>query len=496
MQNRRRARLRRMRRMKLICAAAAALIITVAVILIIALSSAKPVLTLNYAEEQIEVFSNYTKANVSASAKVLWFNVDVDVSTVGEVNTNKVGEYELKHTAVFSKNSVTKTQKIKVVDTTPPEIKVEEENAVVNFESYPINIEDIKVNFTATDNYDGDLTAKVQKSIVNDNQYFLSVKDSSGNEATKEINLIFDDGERPTLLLSGPTTVYFAEGSKYAEPGYSALDKLDGDITDKVEISGDVDFNKSGTYFIQYKVSDSNGYVTKISRKVVVYGGKTSDNYDDVEPNGKVVYLTFDDGPGVYTDRLLGYLDQYNVKATFFVTNQFSKYQNLIGKAYKKGHKIAVHTYSHQMYTANNNIYSSVDAYMQDFNKMQDVIEAQTGTTTNIFRFPGGTNNTISKSLCPGIMTTLAKQMTDAGYFYFDWNVDSYDSRSSSNTQKIIDETISQIKNKKNAVVLMHDIHKKTVDAVPAIIEYCLENGYTFKVLDENAPAVRNKPQN
>ena len=93
-------------------------------------------------------------------------------------------------------------------------------------------------------------------------------------------------------------------------------------------------------------------------------------------------------------------------------------------------------------------------------------------------------------------MTELAKQMTDAGYSYFDWNVDSYDSRSYSNTQKIITETINQIKTKKNAVVLMHDIHKKTVEAVPAIIEYCLNNGYTFKVLDENSPAVRNKPQN
>ena len=492
----RRKRRYTLRKARVFCAALVAFVIIFAIVFAVALSAAKPVISLNCTEEQLEVFSDYTKSKVTATAKVLWFNFDLEVSTVGEVDMGKLGEYEIKHTAVFSKKSVTKTQKIKVVDTTPPEIKTEEENAVVKFESYPIKLSDIKVSFTATDNYDGDLTAQVEQSIVNDNQYFLKVKDSSGNEAAKEINLIFDDGERPTLVLSGTTTVYVAEGSKYAEPGYSAMDKLDGDITDKVEITGDIDFNKSGTYLVNYKVTDSNGYTTKISRKVVVYGGKTADNFGDVQPNGKVVYLTFDDGPGAYTDRLLGYLKQYNVKATFFVTNQFSKYQDLIGKAYSQGHKIAVHTYSHQMYTSSNNIYSSIDAYMKDFNKMQDVIEAQTGTTTNIFRFPGGTNNTISKSLCPGIMTELTKQMTAAGYFYFDWNVDSYDSRSSSNTQKIIDETISQIKNKKNAVVLMHDIHKKTVDAVPAIIEYCLENGYTFKVLDETAPAVRTKPQN
>ena len=484
------------RRTRLIRAISAAVVITLAAIFFIVLSNVKPEIVLTSLEQQTEVFSHYTNADVKAKAKLLWMEFDLEVYTTGEVDTNKVGEYKVEHTALFLGNSVTKTQTVKVVDTTPPEITAEEENAAITFDSYPISVDDVKIKYTATDNYDGDLTAKVEKSIENRNQYFLTVKDSSGNEAKKEINLIFDDGIRPTLVLKGPTTVYFEVGGKYSEPGYSAIDKLDGDISNKVEIDGDIDFNKSGTYSIQYKVTDSNGYTTKISRKVVIYGGKTADSFLDVEPNGKVVYLTFDDGPGAYTDRLLEILDRYNVKATFFVTNQFSKYQNLIGKAHRKGHKIAVHTYSHQMYKNQNNIYASVDAFMNDFNKMQDVIEAQTGSTTNIMRFPGGTNNTISRSYCKGIMTTLVQQMTAAGYHYFDWNVDSYDSRSSSNTQTIITETITQIKTKKNAVVLMHDTHKKTVDAVPAILEYCLENGYTFKVLDENAPAVRNKVQN
>lgn len=188
-------------------------------------------------------------------------------------------------------------------------------------------------------------------------------------------------------------------------------------------------------------------------------------------------------------------MDKYNVKATFFVTNQFPKYQNLIKTAYDKGHKIAVHTCSHQIYSKNNNIYSSVDAYMKDFNAMQDIIFKQTGNTTNIFRFPGGTNNTISKGQCKGIMTALAKQMTDAGYFYFDWNVDSNDS-THRNTQSVISDTIGQISKKQNAVVLMHDIKNYSVEAVPAIIEYCLEKGYSFKVLDETSPAVRFKPVN
>lgn len=444
---------------------------------------------------QVEVMSENFESDVKAKVPFLWFNIDVKVETNGEIDNTKIGEYTLEHTASFFFKKFKTTSKVKVVDTTPPVIRTEDDNVTVEFVSLPINPDSIKVNFTAIDNYDGDITAKVEKT-VKDKSCFLTVTDTAGNTATKEVNLVFDDGISPVIVLKGPSAVYLEVGSKYADAGFAATDNLDGNITEKVEVSGKVDVNKSGIYNIEYKVTDSSNNTAKIVRKVVVYGSADANSFTHIKSNGKTVYLTFDDGPGAYTEQLLDILDKYNVKATFFVTNQFPKYQSIIGKTYLKGHKVAVHSYSHQIYSKTNNIYGNIEAFMNDFNAMQSIIEAQTGKTTNVFRFPGGTNNTISKSQCQGIMTELTKRMTDAGYFYFDWNVDSYDSRSSSNTQKIITETINQIKNKKNAVVLMHDIHKKTVDAVPAVIEYCLNNGYTFNVLDENAPAVRNKPQN
>lgn len=485
----------RKKRIITISVIAAVALVLIATLTVLALSRCGVKFIGNADKQQIEVFSKYSCSDVKAEVEFLWFKINLKTKISGEVNTEKTGEYTLTHIAEFFGKTYETVSKVSVVDTTPPEIKTEDEDVTIEFVNYPINPDKIKVSFTATDNYDGDITAKVEKT-VKDNICVLTVSDSSGNKAEKEINLVFDDGIRPVLVLKGPSTVYLEVGSKYAESGYSATDNLDGNITDKVKVSGEVDTGNSGIYNIEYSVTDSSGNTTKLNKKVVVYGNANAENFNDITPNGKTVYLTFDDGPGAYTEKLLSILKNYNVKATFFVTNQFPKYQSLIGKAHSEGHKIAVHTYSHQMYNKNNNIYSSVNAYMNDFNAMQNVIKAQTGSETNIFRFPGGTNNTISKSSCQGIMTQLAEQMTNAGYFYFDWNVDSYDSRSSSNTQKIITETINQIKNKKNAVVLMHDIHKKTVDAVPAIIEYCLENGYTFKVLDENSPAVRYKPQN
>lgn len=209
-----------------------------------------------------------------------------------------------------------------------------------------------------------------------------------------------------------------------------------------------------------------------------------------IPSNEKTIYLTFDDGPGPYTKKLLGYLREYNVKATFFVTNQSPGYSYLLKNIVDDGHAIGVHSLTHEW-----SIYSSEKSYMKDFNAMHDLIKTKTGVDTKLFRFPGGTNNTVSRSYSRGIMTKLAKSMTDAGYVYFDWNVDCYDTSGYSSSQ-IVQTTINQIKGRKTSVVLMHDIRNTTVEAVKRIIEFGLDNGYVFRVLDENSPAVRFKPAN
>ena len=204
----------------------------------------------------------------------------------------------------------------------------------------------------------------------------------------------------------------------------------------------------------------------------------------------KVVYLTFDDGPGPNTERLLGYLKQYDVKATFFVTNQNSAYKHLYKKIVADGHAIGVHTYTHSW-----SIYSSEKSYMNDFNKMHDLIYKETGVDTKIFRFPGGTNNTVSRSYSKGIMAKMVKKLTDEGYVYFDWNVDCRDTQGYS-ASEIARTTINQIKGKKTSIVLMHDTKRNTVNAIKTIIEYGLKNGYTFSVLDETSPKVQFRPVN
>ncbi len=212
--------------------------------------------------------------------------------------------------------------------------------------------------------------------------------------------------------------------------------------------------------------------------------------YKETAKNVKTIYLTFDDGPGPYTEKLLKYLKKYDVKATFFVTNQSPKYKYVLKEIVKDGHAIGVHTLTHEW-----SIYSSKKSYLKDFNAMHKIILDETGVDTKIFRFPGGTNNTVSRRYSRGIMKQMAKYMTDEGYIYFDWNIDCGDTAGYSSS-KIAQTTINQIKKRHTSVVLMHDLKRNTVEAVKTIIEYGLKNGYEFAVIDESTPRVQFKPAN
>lgn len=197
----------------------------------------------------------------------------------------------------------------------------------------------------------------------------------------------------------------------------------------------------------------------------------------------KTVYLTFDDGPGRYTKELLDVLDKYNAKATFFVTNQYPTYRGLIKEEAKRGHTVAVHTYSHDY----SKVYASESAYFKDLEKMNDIVEQQTGQRAWLIRFPGGSSNAVSKKYCPGLMTTLVKSVGEHGYYYADWNVDSGDASSSSNATEVANKVINDIQHHSVSVVLQHDTKGYSVDAVEKILQWGQEHGYTFKAMNKDS---------
>ena len=208
--------------------------------------------------------------------------------------------------------------------------------------------------------------------------------------------------------------------------------------------------------------------------------------------DGKTIYLTFDDGPGVSTQHLLAILAQYDVKATFFVTNFRPDCRFLIAREAREGHTVAVHSYTHDY----KKIYASTDAFWQDYNAMDDIIFACTGQHATVMRFPGGTSNTISKSYCSGIMTVLAQQMLAKGISYVDWNVDSNDAGGASSSDEVLNNLKNSVSKMTNSVVLCHDIKPYTVEAMESFIPWALEEGYTFMPCTADSFVCRHKPQN
>ena len=222
-----------------------------------------------------------------------------------------------------------------------------------------------------------------------------------------------------------------------------------------------------------------------MSRVVSVYAPNSS--------GGRVIYLTFDDGPSAYTGELLNILAKYNVKATFFVTNVNSKYSYYIREAYNQGHAIGLHTSSHNY----SRIYASVDAYFADLDLIDQTVFNMTGTHSKLLRFPGGSSNTVSRNYSRGIMSTLAGMVTDRGYKYFDWNVSSGDAGSTVlSSEEYARNVINGLGDGSYYIVLQHDTNINSIRAVSSIIEYGISHGYSFKALDLNSPTVHHRIAN
>lgn len=441
-----------------------------------------------FSDTTLEYGDEYQYPEVQAYYKTPILNAKgtpVEVTREGEIDLTHLGVYELTYSADY--RGVTKTEKLKIeiVDTVAPVITLvsDPEHFTSPIASYE------EEGYSAVDNYDGDITDKVVSKEEN-GVVTYTVKDSSGNEATVTRTIVYKDVVPPKISLSGDSRIYVELGSSYKEPGYKATDDCDGDITQKVSVKGSVDANKKGEYTLEYTVEDSYGNKAKAKRTVLVYEKQAKT--PTVNPGDKIVYLTFDDGPGAYTSQLLDVLDKYGVKVTFFVTNQYPGYQNLIAQEAQRGHTVAIHTYSHKY----SEVYSSVNAYFNDLEKMSAICEKQTGKKPTIIRFPGGTSNAISKNYCVGIMSQLRQEVELRGYYYCDWNVDSNDAGGARSASAVAANVIAGIKDHNVSVVLQHDIHKYSVEAVDEIIAWGLANGYKFLPLEESSPMVHHRVNN
>lgn len=203
---------------------------------------------------------------------------------------------------------------------------------------------------------------------------------------------------------------------------------------------------------------------------------------DEAEPEGKVVYLTFDDGPSANTDRILEVLDRYGVKATFFVIGATGEEsQRRMRDIVAAGHTIGVHSWSHNY----RNIYASVEDYLADFHRLYQWVYEVTGVYPQVFRFPGGSINGYNQALYKEIISEMLRR----GFHYFDWNASAQDATVTPLDPAVITANCLKGIGRERVVVLAHDsaARSTTVEALPSVIQGYLDAGYSFAAL---SPAV------
>ena len=428
-------------------------------------------------EMSIEQGSEYTEPGVYAVSSGRIFGEGkkhLDIITRGTVDSSVVGSYSIEYTVASIFGSCSTSRTVNVVDTQAPTIEL---NYVQGYEPSWIDGY-VEEGYTAFDSYDGDITANVRCQTLAD-RIVYTVADSSGNETSVERPLP-DYRDTPLISLVGGEYVELLAGTPFEEPGYSAMDGMGNDLTAHIVREGEVTQWITGEYYITYSLVSGSGETVTATRLVNVIPHTLPET---VQPEGRSIYLTFDGGPGPYTGRLLDVLSAYGVPATFFVTAADNRYYDQIGRAYREGHSIGVHTSTHNY----QQIYSSEEAWFEDFFAMQEIIYQQTGEYTRLFRFPGGSSNTVS-SFNPGIMSRLSKIMTDMGYKFFDWNVSSGDAGETNDTQEIIENIINGCAGRNVSVVLQHDIKDYSVAAVEQVIIWGKNNGYSFRALDMSSP--------
>ncbi len=193
---------------------------------------------------------------------------------------------------------------------------------------------------------------------------------------------------------------------------------------------------------------------------------------------GKVVFLTFDDGPSEkVTPAILDVLGEYKIKATFFVLGcMCTKNPDVLRDIYSRGHSIGNHSYTHNF----KELYKNEENFLSELKATENVIKQILGDeySTRLFRFPGGSFESYKRC--------YMDVLNEEGYVSVDWNAVTGDAEVVSPTfEKILERMKATVKDKSNVILLMHDSATKqvTAEALPYIIEFLKSEGFEFAII-------------
>lgn len=206
----------------------------------------------------------------------------------------------------------------------------------------------------------------------------------------------------------------------------------------------------------------------------------------------KKVYLTFDDGPGSQSGKILDILKKNHVKATFFVTGkEDASSKKIYQRIVKEGHTLAMHSYSH----IQDVIYDSKEAFEKDLKQINRCLYEATGVHTKFYRFLGGSSTQNTSLPIQNFIDVLKKNH----YLYLDWNVISPDINNANATkEQVVTGVMQGVDAYDTAVVLMYDVADKpmTVKALPSIIKQIKAKNYELLPVDESMILIQHNNGN
>ncbi len=226
---------------------------------------------------------------------------------------------------------------------------------------------------------------------------------------------------------------------------------------------------------------DTETEQTDDNEKNTEKAGKTS------KKTGKRVYLTFDDGPSIYTGQILDILSANDVKATFFVIGRDKQYYDYYKRIVDEGHTIGMHSYSHVY----QDFYASANSFAEEITKLNDLIYDVTGTKSSIFRFPGGSSNNVA----PLPIQDYIAYLNENNINYYDWNALNGDAVTSGlSPDQLVKNIMNDVSNNQDSIVLMHDLQTThtTVESLQLLIDTLKSEGYEILPIDADTPLIQH----
>lgn len=299
-------------------------------------------------------------------------------------------------------------------------------------------------------------------------------KSYDGTNVEKEYIEEYKEKARNLILFSQYVVTnnyydYIFTNNNISEEYRNSVGTVNMDVQVKLE-------KKDYEHFVEYFKKCNEEYISK--RAALKEERENRDKQD------KVVYLTFDDGPNNYYDKILKALSKNNIKATFFVVGTAKEKE--LKKIKEEGHTIGLHSASHNY----SYIYRSEKDYLWDLYELQDFVYQVTGEYSHYIRFPGGSKNRVSDEVNSGIMDKLRPLVEDLGFEYYDWHVATGDSSERATREHILSSVERGLQNDYDElIILMHDLHSVTVESIDDVVKLCKGYGYRFdKITDMTIP--------